>query len=368
MSEPGPIIDVDGILEKLEQMGLEKEIGEFILESSFLINQLEVSSLKINTLEKGSEDYEECFGHISRDLRTLRGGAKIHNFEKILPIAENLEKLVAQKKDDGEFSKEFIHYLLKSAHHLKYLLFKEPPTQLLEIYDPDENEENKNKERQEMEDSKDNATMAIHNSEEYSKFLDGKLKRIDMDKVWASQIEESKNIILIDDEPDVLALLKMNVEENFPEAKIFEFPTAHEALNELLKINPDLVITDYNLPEMNGCEFAHKVSAKFPNLPIILISGYLDKEIVLSTLSSGASAVIEKPFTAHELTDLIKINLKKYQEFKQFKSAVSCLLYQFSDLEDLLREKGHLDILESIRKEIDNLYSYKKYLGSSKDD
>lgn len=365
MKEHEPMIDIDGLLEKLEGMNLSKDLEEFIIEGNFLLNQLEVSSLKINTLEKGSEDYNECYAHIVKDLKTIKGGSKIHGLDKITSISEFVENLVNNKKDDGEFSKEFIHYILKSANHLKYMLVKDSPPEDLELYDPDANDENRNKERKEMDASKDNATMAFHNSEEYNKFLEGKLERIDMDKVWATHLEGSQKIIIIDDEPDVLSLLTMNVEENFPDAKISAFPTAHEALKDILKINPDLIITDYNLPEMNGCEFASKVTDKFPNLPVILISGYLDKDIVLSSLSSGASGVIEKPFTAEELTQLIKVNLIKYQEFKQFKSAISCLLYQFSDLEEVLRKKGELDILKSLRKEIDNLYSYKKFLGTS---
>jgi signal transduction histidine kinase/CheY-like chemotaxis protein len=68
------------------------------------------------------------------------------------------------------------------------------------------------------------------------------------------------------------------------------------------KANIDLVILDFAMPGMNGIEIARQVNSKFPNLPLLFITGYADKS-ALGEL--GDDRIIKKPFVGDELANKV---------------------------------------------------------------
>ena len=83
-------------------------------------------------------------------------------------------------------------------------------------------------------------------------------------------------IVVVDDEKIVTsafaALLKV---EGFSDAHFFNKPA--EALEFLKKNTPDIVISDFLMPEMNGLEFLSEVKELYPEVSRILLTGYADK-------------------------------------------------------------------------------------------
>jgi CheY-like chemotaxis protein len=82
-----------------------------------------------------------------------------------------------------------------------------------------------------------------------------------------------------------------------------------EALDEIGKRLPDLVITDIIMPNVEGVELVVTLHERFPALPIIAISGggRVDKNNYLSMIEVlGASAVMAKPFDERELVRLVE--------------------------------------------------------------
>jgi len=79
--------------------------------------------------------------------------------------------------------------------------------------------------------------------------------------------------------------------------------SGHEALklieNDALEV--DLVITDYGMPEMNGIELLQNIRWKHGNLPVILMSAYGQRDIVLDALRNRCNGFIDKPFTLEQL-------------------------------------------------------------------
>ena len=62
-----------------------------------------------------------------------------------------------------------------------------------------------------------------------------------------------------------------------------------EALEMIKKMPPDVVITDLNMPEMNGLELVEAVHADFPSIPVILATGVGSEEIAAEALRKGAA-------------------------------------------------------------------------------
>ncbi len=70
------------------------------------------------------------------------------------------------------------------------------------------------------------------------------------------------------------------------------------ALEEIHKRSYDLIITDYMMPGMNGLELTKKIKARYPSIPVLVITG---NGPVATLLKSGASKCLRKPFDLFEL-------------------------------------------------------------------
>ena len=110
-----------------------------------------------------------------------------------------------------------------------------------------------------------------------------------------------KTIVLVDDESAYLTLLTEQVEINlnFP-TRIFGRPA--EALKALPDLNAGLLVTDFQMPELNGFEFIRKVQQILPNLPIIMITA-VPEELPQVNMADFPSlkAIVHKPFGWAEL-------------------------------------------------------------------
>lgn len=117
----------------------------------------------------------------------------------------------------------------------------------------------------------------------------------------------AKKILLVDDEPDILALTALRLRRSGYE--VIEAIDAEEALVFLEKNTCDLILLDLLLPNMQGDELCMKLKNddKFKNTPVILFtaSGFLSN-LPKKIITLGADDFIAKPFEAAELVGKIK--------------------------------------------------------------
>lgn len=79
--------------------------------------------------------------------------------------------------------------------------------------------------------------------------------------------------------------------------------SAADALDQFHRQPFDLVVTDYKMPRMDGVELITRLRKQAPDLPVILISGFVDS-LGLSENNTGADAVIQK--SANEVSHLVR--------------------------------------------------------------
>ena len=109
-------------------------------------------------------------------------------------------------------------------------------------------------------------------------------------------------IVIVDDRVTnrrIWAQLAVSVE---PEAQVETFPDPVSALARLNDITPDLIITDYKMPEMDGAEFIRRIR-KLPeaeDIPIIVVSVYEDREFRYQALEAGATDFLMSPVDHYE--------------------------------------------------------------------
>ena len=105
----------------------------------------------------------------------------------------------------------------------------------------------------------------------------------------------AERILVIDDEPDMLMLLRMIVEEN-TDYEVGTTNNPSEALKMFTEENYDLVITDLKMPGMDGLEVFDELVALRPDIPVIIITAYGSPEAADEALKKGVSDFVTKPF------------------------------------------------------------------------
>ncbi len=83
----------------------------------------------------------------------------------------------------------------------------------------------------------------------------------------------------------------------------------HEAMAALSEAPPDVLVTDINMPDMDGIEILTVLRKQGSAVPVIAISGggYLDKDLLLTSASMlGAVVTLEKPFALEELRSAVE--------------------------------------------------------------
>ncbi len=89
-------------------------------------------------------------------------------------------------------------------------------------------------------------------------------------------------ILLVEDHDDLRTAIRLRLAANHH--RVLEAADGEEALQRWKSVTLDLIITDFQMPRMDGLEVIKVVSAQQPELPIILMSGGLENELLLYIL------------------------------------------------------------------------------------
>lgn len=115
--------------------------------------------------------------------------------------------------------------------------------------------------------------------------------------------EELLKVLLVDDEDLIRDLLKECIPWNDLGMEIAgEAASAREALELVERLVPDIIFTDICMPFIDGIEFSKKVLAKYPQIKIIIITGYDDFEYARRSIKAGVLDFILKPINDEEIT------------------------------------------------------------------
>ncbi len=120
-----------------------------------------------------------------------------------------------------------------------------------------------------------------------------------------------RQLLVIDDDPDILYVLKANLELYGYEASLAaDWAAAKRVLGELL---PDLIILDLTLPDGNGMDICRELKQDYPKIPVIMLTAKDRVSDKVMGLESGADDYIVKPFETLELMARIKACLRRSQ-------------------------------------------------------
>lgn len=115
-----------------------------------------------------------------------------------------------------------------------------------------------------------------------------------------------QRIILVDDHEVVRLGLKSLLDRHPDFEVIAEASNAKEALEQVERMLPDVVLMDIRLPGTSGIEVCEEITKKFPEIRVIMLTSYAEDEMLFSAIRAGASGYVLKQIGAEDLMKAIE--------------------------------------------------------------
>ena len=133
------------------------------------------------------------------------------------------------------------------------------------------------------------------------------------------------SVLIVDDVQDNIYSLKLIIEDNF-DVDIYSALSATEAMELLMKTKVDLILSDIQMPDIDGFQFAQYLKSvdSTKNIPIIFITGIYDKDAYQKKgYEIGAVEYISKPIDENLLTAKLKVYIDLFEDKKRDTSELS---------------------------------------------
>lgn len=127
-----------------------------------------------------------------------------------------------------------------------------------------------------------------------------------MHKAGPASAEPGLSVLVVDDDIDMIRMID-TVLRDAGATHVQRARDGGQAIGDLRKnLNSyDLIISDWEMPEVDGLELLKQVRIRRPNLPFIMLTARSKKEEILAAVQAKVTAYISKPFTPQELKQKI---------------------------------------------------------------
>lgn len=123
-------------------------------------------------------------------------------------------------------------------------------------------------------------------------------------------VQRQHSLLVIDDEESIFEVIEgLLARESY---KFYYIPSGKEALNCLDEIQPDVILLDLMMPELDGIETCKRIKAnqRWCHIPIIMVTALSSKEDLARSLDAGADDFVSKPINSLELRARVRSMLR----------------------------------------------------------
>jgi two-component system, response regulator PdtaR len=150
----------------------------------------------------------------------------------------------------------------------------------------------------------------------------------------------SLSIAIADDEPRMREFFRKAL-QRLGHRVVAEAATGQELIDHCRQLHPELVITDIQMPDMDGIDAASEL-AREQSIPVILVSAFHDDEYIERARQNHILAYLIKPITDTDLQPAIAIAMGRFQEFEALRREANNLKQALEDRKLIERAKGIL--------------------------
>jgi DNA-binding response OmpR family regulator len=146
----------------------------------------------------------------------------------------------------------------------------------------------------------------------------------------------SDKILIVDDNPHVLKLLRISLEK--AGYAVLTAENGDKGLQQAEKANPDLIISDVMMPQTDGIEFCWMIreNSSIPMVPFIFLTSLEDRDAEIRGFRAGADEYLVKPVDRKILLDKVELLLNRIKKIRAYDSGKSKRIKGFEgNLEDL---------------------------------
>lgn len=115
---------------------------------------------------------------------------------------------------------------------------------------------------------------------------------------------QKRSVLIVDDDSEFRQIVKEIAEDLG--VKVVEAANGHEGLEVAKQNLVDAIVSDINMPVMDGLRFLSEVRALDLQTPFVILTGYGDKQAAITALRYGAFGFLEKPFEPEDLENYIR--------------------------------------------------------------
>jgi sigma-B regulation protein RsbU (phosphoserine phosphatase) len=130
----------------------------------------------------------------------------------------------------------------------------------------------------------------------------------------------STKILVVDDEPDLELMISQKFRKQVREQEL-QFAFVKSGVEALQKLQsdgePDVILTDINMPEMDGLTLLGKLSEQYPLIKAVIVSAYGDMSNIRTALNRGAFDFVTKPIDFNDLEITLRKTIHEAQAFKR---------------------------------------------------
>jgi PAS domain S-box-containing protein len=150
-------------------------------------------------------------------------------------------------------------------------------------------------------------------------------------------------ILVVDDEPDLESLIRQKFRKKIRQQEL-QFVFAHNGVEALEKLQAqpdiDMVLTDINMPQMDGLALLTKLSEQYPTIKVVILSAYGDIENIRKAMNLGAFDFLTKPI---DFQDLEITTNKTLQHIRQMKETLQ---------KERLAQQAQAELLKNLQQEV----------------
>ncbi|MCX8119090.1 MAG: diguanylate cyclase [Desulfobacterota bacterium] len=156
-------------------------------------------------------------------------------------------------------------------------------------------------------------------------------------------------VLIVDDSPDTLEIIQKLL--RYEGYEVLTAATGEEGVRRAAEENPEVILMDINLPDIDGVEALRKIKHQNPIQCVIMLTAYATLDNAIQALKEGASDFVKKPFENEHLIHIVNQTLEKYRTLKE-KERLEEEVRRLSITDDLTGLYNHRHFFKTLESEI----------------